>query len=194
MKLRSALVAAVLALPLLALPSSAASGSGCLTLKDPKGDTAPLADPALDLTGFTLRHEKARLVAQLTVDRWSVRPMYAPDSRMEVNFTVGAKRVTLFYKSSLQRAAEANAFFQQGIRVDDVFVSGDMDATVSGNTLTMRVKLTVLRTVLAQPVLGVPFTKIDAAARANFVSQNANVTFDSAEVPAATRFVGGGRC
>lgn len=176
------------ALPALAGPAAA----GCLTVVDPKGDTTPAPDPALDLVGFTLTNKGPRIVAAVTVDKASVRPMYAPDSRTEVNFTVGAKRVTLFYKSSLQREAEKTAFFQQGIRVDDVFASGDMDATLTGNTLTMKVKLTVLRTVLAQKVEGVGFTGIQAAARANYLYQDANVTVDSANT--TQKFVAGAPC
>jgi len=192
---RSSLAIAAITVAALAVPSFAAPSAGCLTVTDPKGDTAPAADPALDITGFSLKNVGTRLVATVTVAQAAIRPQYAPDSRTEVNFTVGSKRVTLFAKNSLQRTQEGSVFSQQGIRIDDVLVSGaEVDAAFSGNTLTMKVKHTVLRTAVAEKTEGVKFTGIQARARANYVYYDANVTFDSADAPAKTVFIGGAAC
>lgn len=190
MRLRAVLACIALAALAAVVPAAQAAAPACLKVADPKGDTAPAPDPALDITGFTLANVGPRLVATVTVDRSAVRPLYAPDSRIDVNFTVGGKRVTMFYKSSLQRAQEATAFYQQGIRVDNVFASGDMEAAVEGNTLTMKVKNTALRNVLAVNIDGVAYTGIQALARANYGHQDGNVTVDSADAPAGTRFLG----
>lgn len=187
-------VVAACAAVTLALPAQAAPVVGCVKVADAKGDTAPAADPALDLTGFSLTTVGKRLVATVTVAQASPRPMLSPDSRTEVLFTIGGRRVLLFAKNSLQREQEANAFFQQGIRVDNVFVSGDVEATFAGNTLTIKVKRTTLRTALAANVEGVPFTDVQALARANYVYQDANVTYDSADAAKGTRFQLGAPC
>ena len=193
---RLALVAAAATGTLVAATSFAAAPahSGCFTASDPKGDTSPAADPSLDITAFSLANMGKRLVATVTVDKAATHPVYAPDSRFEVDFTVGGKVVTLFAKNSVQRAQEVNAFYQQGIRVDNVFVTGDVEAEFSANTLTIKVKQDVLRNAVAQPIAGQPFTAIHALARANYLYQDANVTFDQADAPAKTTFVSGAAC
>lgn len=190
MRLRAVLACTALAALAAVAPAAQAAAPACLKVADPKGDTSPGADPALDITGFTLANVGPRLVATVTVDKSAVRPLLAPDSRFDVNFTVGGKRVTLFYKSSLQRDQEANAFYQQGIRVDNVFASGDLEAAVEGNTLTMKVKNTALRNVLAVKIDGVPFTDVQALARDNYVYYDANLTVDTAAPAAGARFLG----
>jgi len=81
------------------------------------------------------------------------------------------------------------------VRIDDLLVQGAVvDASFSGNTLTMKVKHTVLRTAVAEKTEGVRFTGIQARARANFVYQDSNVTFDTADAPAKTVFIGGAAC
>lgn len=193
---RLALVATAVTGSLVTATSFAAAPvhSGCISASDPKADTSPAADPALDITAFSLTNAGKRLLATVTVDKAATRPMYAPDSRFEVNFTIGGKVVTLFAKNSVQRTQEANAFYQQGIRVDNVFVTGDVEAEFSANTLTIKVKQDVLRNAVAQPIVGRPFTAVHALARANYLYQDANVTFDRADAPATARFVGGAVC
>ncbi len=198
---RAAVAAALLAVP--AVPALAGPAKvGCLSVVDPKGDTAPAADSSLDLTGFTLKNEGKRLVATVTVDKAAVRPTYAPDVRMDINFTVGSKRVTLFAKNSLQRTAEANVFVQQGLRIKNAADAGEgtlvsgapVEATFSGNTLTLKIKQTDLRVAVAEKTDGVPFTGIQALARANYIYYDGNVNVDSADAKAEQKFVGGARC
>ncbi len=201
---RGSLAVAAVTVSVLIVPSFAATPphAGCLTVTDPKGDTSPAADPALDLTGFSLTNVGTRLVVTVTVAQASVRPLYAPDSRIDVNFTVGSKRVTMFAKNSLQRAQEGNVFSQQGIRIKDASAAGEgalvsgaaVEATVSGNTLTMRVKQTDLRNAVAEKTEGVRFTGIQALARANYLYYDANTTFDTADAPAKAVIIGGAAC
>lgn len=187
-------VAAMAAAVLGAAPSYAAPAPACITFADPKGDTTPSADPSLDITSVSFGSTKKALVGTITVDKAAIRPLLATGNRMELNFTVAGKKVTLFYKSGPARAQEANAFTQQGLRIDDVFITGDTTGVLTGNTLTMSVKYTVLRGAVGGTVLGAPITNLAAQARASYVTHVTNVTWDSAAAKAGSKFLGGAGC
>lgn len=175
-------------------PSYAAAAPACVTFADPKGDTSPAADPSLDITSVTWKTTGKSLVGTITVDKGAIRPLLAPGSRFDLRFTVGGKDVTMFYKNGPARAQEANGFFQQGLRVNDVVVTGEVTGGLSGNVLTMSVKYAVMRGALGVPVLGATFTKLDAQARAAYLTQASNVTYDNAAPKGPASFVGGTAC
>lgn len=174
--------------------AQASSVARCLSFTDPKGDEGPAPDASLDITAASLRTVGKNLVAKVTVVQQATHPLLAPDSRTDVDFVVSGQHVTMFYKNGVAREKEASAFYQQGIRLDNTVVTGDVTGEISGNTLTLSVKLKTLSDAILAKVVGARFSAISFLARANYLYQDANETWDTALPPAGLGYVGGAPC
>ena len=175
-------------------PAGAATASPCLTFSDKVGDESPAVDPSLDLTSVTFKTSGKSLMAVVKVAKYTNPPLLAPENRFDVLFSVGGKDVVMFWKDSPIREVAANAFFQQGIRVNDVVQTADVSGGWAGNTLTMTIRYKTLGEALAAKVVGTKYTKVSALARAAYGTQATNVTWDSATSRAGASFVGGAAC
>lgn len=166
----------------------------CLSVVDEKGDSGlastPSNDPSLDLTNVRFSTANNALVTTFTVDKWSDRPLAAAGNRFQTTFTVAGKVVDVYYKTSPTRNEEANAFYQQGVRVDGTFVTDAVTATISGNTIAVAVKLTTLKSAVGATVQGAKATAVEAVAMGSYVATNQ--PWDEVTTPAS--FVVGGAC
>jgi hypothetical protein len=166
----------------------------CLTVADAKGDSGlegtPTGDPALDLTSVRFSTADNSLVTTFTVDKWADRPTASAGNRFQATFTVAGKVVDIYYKNSPTREQEANAFYQQGIRVNGTFVTDAVTAKVSGNAIAVSVKLNVLKSAVGATVQGAKATAISGTAMGSYVATNE--AWDKAETPGS--FVVGGAC
>ncbi len=174
-----------------AAPAFAAKTAPCATFADPKGDTSPGPDPALDITSVTYKTVGKSLTGVITLDKASAHPAFAPGNRFELNFKVAGHDVTIYYKNSATRDAEANAFYQQGLRVDGTFVTDAVEGKIDGNTVTLSATYAELKGAVGAKVMGAAVTGLQAAARASYVATNQ--TFDTADGGALT-YVGGAAC
>ena len=192
MNRRLALAAAgAVFLGLTAAPSlAAAKPAPCATFADPKGDAGPPNDPALDITSVTYRTVGKELVASMNLDKVADRPQLAVGNRFQFDFALNGHDVTLYYKTSPTRDAEANAFYQQGFRVDGTFINDGVTGTVKDNTVTISIAYSVLKGELGA-VAGKPLTGLTATAMASYVAQNQ--TWDEAD-GGALRYVAGSAC
>lgn len=186
----------------LALPSSAAGAAACATFTDPKGDggisasgapvSVPAPDPALDITAVKFASTAKALVATISLDKLSQRPVFAPGNRVQVTFTVKGKVVVVYYKYSATRSQEANVFYQQGIRVDGVFFSAVLVPEVKGNDVVLTVKLSELKSAVGASIVGQKLTDLKAEAMASYVATNQ--VWDTATAPAKTTYAVGASC
>ena len=183
----------VLALLVVGLSTPAHAGQArCVGFSDPAGDESPAIDSSLDITKVGWRTTGKSLVGTVTVAKAADHPVLSFENRFDLLFTVNNTDVVMFWKNSPVRAQEASAFYQQGVRVDNVVASGLVDGGWSGNTLTMSIKYKDLQEALGHPVIGKRFTKLGALARAAYLYNDANVTYDTASSSAS--FVGGAAC
>ena len=152
---RVLLAGMVAALAVGGVPAFAAAPA-CVVFSDPLGDGAisdsdvptsvPANDPALDVTKVRFASTAKALVATVRLDKLNEsRATYAPGSRVQAVFNVRGHEVVVYYKFSATRAQEANAYRQQGIRVDGVFASAVLVGEVKGNDVTMTVKYADLK-------------------------------------------------
>lgn len=175
-----------------AAPALAGKAPACPTFTDAKGDGGPSADPALDITTVTYRNVGKELVATLTVDKLADRPMLAVGNRFQFDFKLAGHDVTLYYKSSPTREQEANAFYQQGLRVDDVFINDAVNPSIKGNAVSIGVTFSELKSAIGKAVLGQSVTGLSAATQMSYVG--INEPGDSAEAPGNMSLVAGAAC
>jgi len=179
-----------------AVPSFAATPK-CVTFTDAKGDgmaaqTAPAADPALDVVGVKFASTAKALVMTISLDKLAERPKYAPGNRVQATFTVLGKVVVVYYKFSPTRTQEAEVFYQQGIRVDGVFFSAAFEPSVKGNDVIMSVKFSELKAAVGGVVSGKKLTDLKGEALGSYVAQN--LMWDTAAAPASASFTPGSAC
>ena len=192
MKLRrTAVVVGVLLMSVTSWPARAAVPH-CVSSVDPKGDESPAVDPSLDITSVHWLTGGKSLTVKITVAHGAGHPVLSFENRFDALFTVNRTDVVMFWKNSPVRSQEAAAFYQQGIRVDNVVASGLVDGGWSGDTLTMSIRYKDLAAALGHPVLAKRFTNLSALARAAYLYNDANVTYDTAT--SAGSFVGGAAC
>jgi len=168
----------------------------CLTVADAAGDAglnelAQSNDPSLDLVAVRFpAAADASFLTAFTVAEWADRPVTGVGHRFQVTLTVAGRVVDVYYKSGPARAQEAELFYQQGVRVDGVFKSDAVTATRKGNTLTVAVKLGVLRTAVGTRVEGVRATGVTATTWSSYVATNTEVDAVTTKAP----LVLGGTC
>lgn len=196
------IVLVALAAGLVAMPVPAAMAAkpkpkpkpipACVTYTDPAGDSGleGLAgnDPALDLTKVRFSTVDNAFVTQMTVTKYAERPTIGAGNRFQVTFTVNGKVVDVYYKIGPLREHEANAFYQQGVRVDGTFVHDAVSGSVKENTVTIAVKLNMLKSAVGKAVEGARATDVVATAYASLVATNE--PWDTAAAPASGFVVG----
>jgi hypothetical protein len=155
------------------------------------GGVAPLDDGAMDLTNVRVSTADKALVMQLTVAAYANRPKHAAGNRYQVEFNVGGKAVEVYWKDGPARAQEANAFYQQRVRVDGEFKHDVVTGSVKGDVVTMVVKLAMLKSAVGAKVEGVRAENVAASALSSYVAQN--FRWDEAVGP-ESGFVVGGAC
>jgi hypothetical protein len=173
-----------------ATPALAAKPAACPTFTDAKGDAAPTNDPALDITSVTYRTVGKELVASLTVDKLADRPQLAVGNRFQFDFKVNGHDVTLYYKTSPTRDVEANAFYQQGYRVDGTFVSDAVEGSIKDNTVSIGIAYGTLKGDVGK-VLGKPLTGLTATTLDSYVATN---QFGDKADGGALTYVAGSAC
>jgi hypothetical protein len=172
-------------------PALAAKPAPCPTFTDAKGDSGPAPDAATDITSVTYRTVGKELVATLTVDKLADRPMLAVGNRFQFDFKLAGHAVTLYYKTSPTRDQEANAFYQQGLRVDDAFVNDAVTPSIKGNEVSIGVTFSELKSAVG-PVLGKPITGLTATTMNSYVATNE--PSDDAAAPDTLSLVAGAAC
>jgi len=183
-----------------AVPSHAATLKACPTFTDPKGDSfltvesakTPLADPALDITSVKFKPVGKSLGMAITVAKYAARPAYAYGNRYQVEFTLGGRLITVYYKQSATRAQEGKVFYQAAMKDGTAVASGDVQATVVGNTITMLVTNKVLNASLGSKAIGSKITGLHAYAYGSYVGYN--LGWDSATAKSSLSYVLGSAC
>jgi len=199
---RAVLMAAALAVVAAPAPAAIAKSKpkipACFSFADAANDSgpgvpgaAPAGDPTMDLVNVRFSTVDKALVMQLKVGSYANRPKHAVGNRYQVRFDVDGKNVEIYWKDSPVRNEEANAFYQQGVRVDGTFKHDGVTGKASGNLVTMSVKLTMLKSAVASKVEGVRAGNVSALAMSSYVAQN--LTWDTATGP-ESGFVIGGAC
>ena len=192
MKLRLVLAAATTLVAATSVaPALAAKPAVCPAFTDAKGDSGPAPDAATDITAVTYRTVGKELVATLTVDKLADRPMLAVGNRFQFDFKLAGHDVTLYYKTSPTRDQEANAFYQQGLRVDDVFINDAVNPSIKGNAVSIGVTFGELKSAIGK-VLGQPITGLTASTLNSYVATNE--ASDTAEAPGTMSLVAGAAC
>lgn len=196
-------LALVVAVGLVAAPAQAAVAKpkakplpACVTFTDAASDSGPegqtaLDDPALDITKVRFSTTGDTLVAQVTVSKYAERPMLAPGNRFQASFTVDGKLVDIFWKTSPIRDYEGMVYIQQGVRVNQAVKHKEVTGSVSGNTVTMSVKLNMLKSAVGAKIEGLRATNVHATALGSYVANP--VEWDIAHGP-GTGFVLGQAC
>lgn len=199
----SRIVLAAVAASLLAAPAPAAVAKPkpkppplCVTFTDPASDSGPSGtvvtnDPALDVTKVRLATVDKALVTQITVAKFGERALFGTGTRFQVTFTVAEKVVDVYFKTGPAREYERNAYYQQGVRVDGEFVHDAVTGSVSGDTVSIAVKLTMLKSAVGKKVEGVRATDVGITTYSSYVAQN--LVWDRAPGP-ASGFVVGAAC
>lgn len=192
----AAVVVAVAAAPAPAIAKPKPKIPACTSFTDPAGDSgpgaagvAPLNDATLDITKVRFSTVDKALVATLTVGSYTNRPTAGTGNRYQVAFDLDGKLVEIYWKDGPLREQEANAFYQQGVRVAGTFVHDGVKGTAKGNTVTMSVKLTMLKSAVGSKVEGERAENVRAQALSSYVAQN--FAWDTADGPG---FVVGGAC
>lgn len=165
----------------------------CTQYTDPAGDSGaegvtPLNDPALDITKVRFSTADSAFVTQLTLSKFADRPTLGTGSRYQVTFTVDGKVVDVYWKTGPAREQEANAFYQQGVRVDGTFVHDAVSGSVKENVVTIAVKLNMLKSAVGKKVEGARATDVEAYAWSSYVGTN--VPWDTAAAPASGFVIG----
>lgn len=200
---RRAVAAAALALVIAtALGAVAAPAKACPKITDAQGDARPepedgvavpqLADQALDISSVTFKPAGKGLAVAMTVAKFAERPAYAVGGRYQAQFMMDGRLIEIYYKIGPARAVESNAFYQSGIREDGSFISESVTATVSGNTITLAVSATDLKTALGPKAVGSKITGLAAIALGSYVATN--FAWDQATAPASLSYVIGAAC
>jgi hypothetical protein len=184
-------VAAALVAGLSAAPALAAKTPACPAFSDAKGDGGPSSDPALDITAVTYKTVGKELVATLAVDKLADRPQLAVGNRFQFDFKLAGHDVTLYYKTSPTRDQEANAFYQQGLRVDGTFINDAVNPSIKGNNVSIGVTFSELKSAIGK-VLGQPITSMTASTLLSYVATNQSA--DTAAAPATLSLVAGAAC
>jgi hypothetical protein len=197
---RAVLAAVVVAVAAAPAPAAIAKPKpkipACTTISDPAGDSgpgaagvAPLNDPTLDITKVRFSTVDKALVTTFTVGKYANRPTAGTGNRYQVAFDLDGKLVEIYWKDGPLREHEANAFYQQGVRVAGTFVHDGVKGTAKGNTVTMSVKLTMLKSAVGSKVEGARAENVRAQALSSYVAQN--FAWDTADGPG---FVVGATC
>lgn len=186
---------------LVAAPAPAAVAApkakpSCVTFGDAASDSGPegvtaVNDPALDITKVRFATSGDALVAQITVSKYAERPALAVGNRFQATFTVDGKVVDVFWKTGPIREQERQVYFQQGVRVNEVVKHGEVTGSVSGNTVTMSVKMNMLKSAVGAKVEGLRATNVLATVHGGYVADK--VQWDIARGP-GTGFVVGQAC
>lgn len=175
MSRRRVLASAVLLLSSAGLATATAAPKlpACPTFADAKGDVV-LPDDSLDITKVTYAADTGNFVVKITVAKLAENVTAAPGDRFQATFKAGEKLVEIYYKRSRTRAEEANVFYQQGLRVDGVFINDGVKAThdLKTNTVTMTVKLSALRSAAGKSSVSAGVTEMTATAFGSFVATN----------------------
>jgi len=173
---------AVTAGSLTAAADAAPKLAPCPKVDDAKGDAA---DPSLDITGVTYSKVGKSLDVTIAVNKLAENVSTAPGDRFEAVFTANDKKVEVYYKRSRTREEEANVFYQQGLRVDGVFVSDSGIAAkynLDTSTVTISITLGALKAGVGKSVDGATITDLGAEALGSLVATNS-----SADVAESTK-------
>lgn len=192
-------VLAVVALGLVAVPVPAAVAKkakplpACVQYTDAAGDSGArgvtaLNDPALDITKVRFSNVDKSLVADISLSKYALRPNAGVGARYQLTFTVDGKVVDVYWKNGPLREHEANAFYQQGVRVNGTFVHDGVKGSVRENVVTLAVKLTMLKSAVGSTVEGVKATDVRAIAMSSYVGTNES--WDTAPAPASGFTIG----
>jgi len=163
----------------------------CPSVTDPAGDSglagqAALNDPAQDLTKVRFSTVNSAFTTEMTLKKYADRPMFGAGNRFQVTFTVEGKVVDVYWKMGPAREQEANVFYQQGVRVDGVFIHDAVTGSVKGDVVTIAVKLNMLKSAVGKKIEGARATDVVASAYTSFVATNE--PWDDAEMPAGFVF------
>lgn len=192
------IVLAAVAVGLVAIPVPAALAKAkplpaCVQFADPSGDSGVRGvtaanDPALDITKVRFSTVDKALVADITLSKYALRPNAAVGGRYQVTFTVDGKVVDIYWKNGPFREQEANAFYQQGVRVNGTFAHDGVTGSVKENVVRLAVKLTMLKSAVGSTVEKAKATDARAIAYGSYVGTNES--WDTAPAPASGFTIG----
>ena len=165
----------------------------CVQYADPTGDSGaegltPLNDPALDITKVRFSTVDSAMVTQISLSKYVDRPTLGTGGRYQVTFNLDGKVVDIYWKNGPAREEEANAFYQQGVRVDGTFIHDGVAGSVKDNVVTLAVKLTMLKSAVGSKVDGARATEVEAYAWSSYVGTN--LPWDTAAAPASGVVIG----
>lgn len=200
--MRRVLLAAVCVAATVTAVPSYADGPSCVSFTDPVGDGAisdsdvpasvPAPDSALDIKAVKYASTAKALVATLSlVAPKADHPTFAPGSRAQLQFEVDGKSVVAYYKYSGTREAEANLYYQAGIRVDGVFSPAAVIGELKGSDVVMTIRYTEFKAAGAA-IAGKKLTKLEGHMLGSYVG--ASLNWDTAAAPASKSFTPGSVC
>lgn len=184
---RLAVAAALAALVAAPVPAAVARPlPKCVQYTDPTGDSGfegltPLNDPAMDITKVRFSTQDSAFVMEMSLAKVAQRPMFGTGGRYQVTFDVEEHTVDVYWKYGPAREYEANAFYQQGVRVDGTFMHDAVSGSVKGDTVRIAVKLNMLKSAVGRKVQGVRATNVEALAWTSYVGTNQQ--WDAARAP-----------
>lgn len=156
-----------------AVSSAAPKVPACPSFTDAKGDALG-GDASLDISKVVYSATKDAFNVRITVAKLAENVAMAPGDRFQATFKAGEKTVEIYYKRSRTRSEESNVFYQQGLRVDGTFVTDAVNAVhdLKKNTVTLTVKLGVLRSAAGKSSVADGVTEMRAIAFGSFVATN----------------------
>jgi hypothetical protein len=191
-----------------AVPSYAtARTGGCATVHDARGDAQappaaafrPPATAGVDIHSVSLRSEGDRLVGAITVGDITQQPATSISTRMAYDFVLDGWAFTVFYDvSAIPGDVAGQLYYTQGISVFDEIVSSNLQASITGNTVTLAVSFAELEKIRGKQIRGKRLTYLSAAADANYGPRNATLyphqNFDVVHAPPSVAPVLGAAC
>lgn len=166
-------VTGIVAITALVAPTfAAAKVAPCPVVPDAKGD---FADPSLDITQVTYAKVGKALSGTIKVAKLAENVATAWGDRFMLTFTANDREVEVYYKRSRTRNEEANVFYQQGLRVDGVFVSDagiKAEHNLDASTVTITIALPALKSGVGKSVDGAEISDLGARAQGSFIGIN----------------------
>ncbi|HEX8003779.1 MAG TPA: hypothetical protein VF519_13925 [Mycobacteriales bacterium] len=181
---------AALAVALLAAGAPAAVAAprpACVAYTDATGDSGLLGvtafdDPALDVTRVRFPMTARAWVAEVTLARFADRGRYLPGVRVEVAFPVAPERkLSVFWRTSPARDVERPVFYQQGILLNGLYMSGDVTARVTGDTVVLTTTPAALSAVAGRRLDGLRPPEVVVKANGHYLA--GAETWDEARAP-----------
>jgi hypothetical protein len=163
----------------------------CASFTDAKSDAGYVAgtgEATADITKVVYSASATEFVVRISVASLADNFTQAPGDRFQATFKAGSKTVDVYYKRSRTRDAEANVFYQQGLRVDGTFITDAVTAKhdLKANTVSLIVKTGVLRNAVGKASLDEGLSELTARAMGSFVATNQTV--DTATAPDSMGF------